>query len=231
MDKRMDSICAQIYSCIPSNRKKFDKLMKDLDDEILNSSPNNFQSNNFQGRPNDRFDYFNYKNINQPNINLQGSYSNFSNKSPNRMNNSFNNFSGKFNSMNNFNPMNSPEENYEPYVITAPEAEFLNLKTVPNNPKSVKRNYNDVHANSKFYYPDEYERMGDNLKDMQWTDRANNINLMYKSIKPENKNEDYGMTNSGRDFYPGGNSRNNAVSRPNNFTGEYDSFNLSKNMA
>ena len=32
-------------------------------------------------------------------------------------------------------------------------------------------------------YPDEYDNRSDIAKDVQWTDRANNINLIYNILK------------------------------------------------
>ena len=62
---------------------------------------------------------------------------------------------------------------------TLPEGEMLNMKPLQN--KTLHRNYTDVHANTKYYYPDEYDNRSDIAKDVQWTDRANNINLIYNT--------------------------------------------------
>ena len=94
------------------------------------------------------------------------------------------------------------QNNQTKCMTTIPEGEMLNLKPLQN--KMMHKNYTDVHANSKFYYPEEYENKSDIMKDMQWTDRANNINLMYNPPANSNTmfqgeqmmNEPYGLNNN-----------------------------------
>ena len=81
---------------------------------------------------------------------------------------------------NKYNPIGFPN-----FVSTLPEGEMLNMKPLQN--KTLHRNYTDVHANTKYYYPDEYDNRSDIAKDVQWTDRANNINLIYNTSTSPNR--------------------------------------------
>ena len=74
------------------------------------------------------------------------------------------------------------------YISTLPEGEFLNMK--PFQPKSNQKIISDVHANTKFYYPEEYNSISNDFnrqKDMEWNNRANNI--IYNTMR-NNWNED-----------------------------------------
>ena len=104
-----------------------------------------------------------------------------------------------FNQKYDFNPLFNQNKLYQQntnsyfpnnFVTTLPEGEMLNMKPLQN--KTLHKNYTDVHANTKFYYPDEYDNRSDIAKDVQWTDRANNINLIYTSTSPTRQwNDNY----------------------------------------
>ena len=176
----LDSICDDIYKCIP-NRAKFDKLMRDLNNKILtedemnktqmNIKPKTF--NNLELRPHNSS--YSYQPVAQQNNMLYH----------NNMDNNF-----RMNQPNTNNNMNFPFGNQNPigypnFVSTLPEGEMLNMKPLQN--KTLHRNYTDVHANTKYYYPDEYDNRSDIAKDVQWTDRANNINLLYNTSTTPNR--------------------------------------------
>ena len=158
--------------------------MKNIDDEILNSnnedneglkssywSDNNRynQSNNYNLKNTNNYTFKNQSNINTFQSNL-----------------SINKQMSPFHSIN-------YDNQYNKFSPTIPQGEFLNLKPIQN--KLNHRNYNDIHANTKFYYPDEYNYRNDECKDMQWIDRANNINLMYDSFKRDDDNNDFNNPN------------------------------------
>ena len=176
----LDSICDDIHKCIP-NRAKFDKLMRDLNNKILtedemnktqmNIKPKTF--NNLELRPHNSS--YSYQPVAQQNNMLYH----------NNMDNNF-----RMNQPNTNNNMNFPFGNQNPigyrnFVSTLPEGEMLNMKPLQN--KTLHRNYTDVHANTKYYYPDEYDNRSDIAKDVQWTDRANNINLIYNTSTSPNR--------------------------------------------
>ena len=123
----------------------------------------------------------------------QNNYQNYQMNS-NNSNSDFNNINHSLSQHQNSNFMNNNNNNTYPnmtnqnYISTLPEGEFLNMK--PFQPKSNHKIISDVHANTKFYYPEEYNSISNDFnrqKDMEWNNRANNI--IYNTMR-NNWNED-----------------------------------------
>ena len=191
-NKNVDLIVEEIYSCLPNDRYKFDRIMNNLKNEIVGdynysdnipstkilSSSEYFQKKNYSNQIPQ-----NYSQNNQMNSNLNNN-SDFIYRNNNKNNIYSQNQNSNFmiNNNNNNNTINSN------YVSTLPEGEFLNMK--PFQPKSHQKIISDVHANTKFYYPEEYNSISNDFnrqKDMEWNNRANNI--IYNTMR-NNWNED-----------------------------------------
>ena len=182
----IDLLCEDIYKCVPNNKAKFDQIMNDLKNKILNENdkPASIKPNPMSNKPDMKQQNKIYQF--QPDINQ--------NLNPNLLYHNQN-----FNQKYDFNPLFNQNKLYQQntnsyfpnnFVTTLPEGEMLNMKPLQN--KTLHKNYTDVHANAKFYYPDEYDNRSDIAKDVQWTDRANNINLIYTSTSPTRQwNDNY----------------------------------------
>ena len=182
----IDLLCEDIYKCVPNNKAKFDQIMNDLKNKILNENdkPASIKPNPMSNKPDMKQQNKIYQF--QPDINQ--------NLNPNLLYHNQN-----FNQKYDFNPLFNQHKLYQQntnsyfpnnFVTTLPEGEMLNMKPLQN--KTLHKNYTDVHANTKFYYPDEYDNRSDIAKDVQWTDRANNINLIYTSTSPTRQwNDNY----------------------------------------
>ena len=205
----LDLLCEDIYKCVPNNKAKFDQIMNDLKNKILNENdkPSSIKPNPMINKPDMKQQNKLYQF--QPDINQ--------NLNPNLLYQNQN-----FNQKCDFNPLFNQNKLYQQninsyfpnnFVTTLPEGEMLNMKPLQN--KTLHKNYTDVHANTKFYYPDEYDNRSDIAKDVQWTDRANNIKLIYTSASPTRQwNENY--SDPSRDLRANRNMLMNNLS-PKNF--------------
>ena len=184
--KNVDSIVDELYSCLPNDRNKFDRIMNNLRNEIIGdySYYDNFPSTKILSSN----EYFQNKNqIPQNNYQNYQMNSNNSNSDFNNLNHSLSQHQNS-NFMNNNNNNTYPNMTNQNYISTLPEGEFLNMK--PFQPKSNQKIISDVHANTKFYYPEEYNSISNDFnrqKDMEWNNRANNI--IYNTMR-NNWNED-----------------------------------------
>ena len=80
-----------------------------------------------------------------------------------------------------------------------------------NNNGKIHKKYTDVHANTKYYYPSEYQNSYEdtelNIEPSQWTDRANrstlytNNNYVPNHNKNYENNSNFNSLNLGRNLY------------------------------
>jgi len=193
----IDNYVYELMQC-GSDRKKFNEIMnslekKFLDGENLSSDDENIDikisRNDYTNRGDGPFLNQEYKNSN-----FSQHKNNFGKNSPEKQNylSSSNNIkkSGIFQE-------NTLKYNFPNYVHNS---KF--------NKNYIQKKYTDVHANTKFYYPDNYNEDPDdlNLDKSQWTDRANtstiynrqNTNLSYVS----NSNSISSNYNDKNNMYP-----------------------------
>ena len=184
--KNVDSIVDELYTCLPNDRNKFDRIMNNLRNEIIGDY--NYYDNFPSTKILSSNEYFQKKNqIPQNNYQNYQMNSNHSNSDFNNINHSLSQHQNS-NFMNNNNNNTYPNMTNQNYISTLPEGEFLNMK--PFQPKSNQKIISDVHANTKFYYPEEYNSISNDFnrqKDMEWNNRANNI--IYNTMR-NNWNED-----------------------------------------
>ena len=184
--KSVDSIVDELYTCLPNDRNKFDRIMNNLRNEIIGDY--NYYDNFPSTKILSSNEYFQKKNqIPQNNYQNYQMNSNNSNSDFNNINHSLSQHQNS-NFMNNNNNNTYPNMTNQNYISTLPEEEFLNMK--PFQPKSNQKIISDVHANTKFYYPEEYNSISNDFnrqKDMEWNNRANNI--IYNTMR-NNWNED-----------------------------------------
>lgn len=184
----IDSICNDIYKCVPGNRTQFDSLMSRLQKDFLNEPVRPSQPSTTRHISNPIPKLFSKQKPKDKSIPNKITVRHFSiNKAPLiQYNHNFNR--------------------------TLPDSEILCYK--PFQTKQRKQYYGDLNANCKYYFPEEYDgtnEMDKLMKDMQWTNRANNIHLLCKfdserlrkNQKEENENEGYISTR--REFLKGGN--------------------------
>ena len=222
-NKNVDLIVEEIYSCLPNDRYKFDRIMNNLKNEIVGDY--NYSDNIPSTKILSSSEYFQKKNYSNPipqnysqnyqmNSNLNNSNSDFIYKNNNKNNIYSQNPNSNFMiDNNNKNIINSN------YVSTLPEGEFLNMK--PFQPKSNHKIISDVHANSKYYYPEEYNSIPNNLnrqKDMEWNNRTNNI--IYNTMRNNWNEDDLKLSNNinqMRTIEYGQNNNNNIMNNNNMF--------------
>ena len=234
-NKNVDLIVEEIYSCLPNDRYKFDRIMNNLKNEIVGdynysdnipstkilSSSEYFQKKNYSNQIPQ-----NYSQNNQMNSNLNNN-SDFIYRNNNKNNIYSQNQNSNFmiNNNNNNNTINSN------YVSTLPEGEFLNMK--PFQPKSNHKKISDVHANSKYYYPEEYNSISNNLnrqKDMEWNNRTNNI--IYNTMRNNWNEDDLKLSNNINQMrtIEYGQNNNNNIMNNNNIINNNNLSNLNSNV-
>ena len=107
-----------------------------------------------------------------------------------------------FSKMNNFRPpVTNFNENKFYYKNTVPEGELI---TPGPYQQKIHKKYNDVNANTKFYYPSENSATAD-INKSQWTNRANRI-VMDSQFIPSQRNtpnNNFSMLSSFEKSLPG----------------------------
>ena len=199
MNQEVNKIVEELYSCLPNDRMKFNSIMQNLKEKFL-SSPNYEKMNYNQKFPTTSYtsQIINENIINSNNIpNIKNN--NLTN--PNYLlNNTELNSSSSLNplkAISNFQPINLP-----PYNVQNKQYEglnndeigkFININNINNDYQSGLFNeniyenkiQNDIHANFKYYYPEEYNSQFNDInknQNYEWTkEQLNPNNLMYGS--------------------------------------------------
>ena len=199
MNQEVNKIVEELYSCLPNDRMKFNSIMQNLKEKFL-SSPNYEKMNYNQKFPTTSYtsQIINENIINSNNIpNIKNN--NLTN--PNYLlNNTELNSSSSLNplkAISNFQPINLP-----PYNVQNKQYEglnndeinkFININNINNDYQSGLFNeniyenkiQNDIHANFKYYYPEEYNSQFNDInknQNYEWTkEQLNSNNLMYGS--------------------------------------------------
>ena len=199
MNQEVNKIVEELYSCLPNDRMKFNSIMQNLKEKFL-SSPNYEKMNYNQKFPTTSYtsQIINENIINSNNIpNIKNN--NLTN--PNYLlNNTELNSSSSLNplkAISNFQPINLP-----PYNIQNKQYEglnndeigkFININNINNDYQSGLFNeniyenkiQNDIHANFKYYYPEEYNSQFNDInknQNYEWAkEQLNSNNLMYGS--------------------------------------------------
>ena len=199
MNQEVNKIVEELYSCLPNDRMKFNSIMQNLKEKFLSSS--NYEKMNY----NQKFPTTSYTSqiINENIIN--------SNNIPNIKNNNLTNpnyllNNTELNSSSSLNPLkaisNFQPINLPPYNIQNKQYEglnndeigkFININNINNDYQSGLFNeniyenkiQNDIHANFKYYYPEEYNSQFNDInknQNYEWTkEQLNSNNLMYGS--------------------------------------------------
>ena len=107
-------------------------------------------------------------------------------------------------------PTNIPQPKHQPYKPLYGNNDLY--KQPPSN-----KNYIDIHANTKYYYQDDYGVNNNNINnnvDMPWMDNANNVNMMYPNLMSSNnkRNVNENETNISRPI----------VTEPCNYENEFN---------
>ena len=199
MNQEVNKIVEELYSCLPNDRMKFNSIMQNLKEKFL-SSPNYEKMNYNQKFPTTSYtsQIINENIINSNNIpNIKNN--NLTN--PNYLlNNTELNSSSSLNplkAISNFQPINLP-----PYNVQNKQYEglnndeigkFININNINNDYQSGLFNeniyenkiQNDIHANFKYYYPEEYNSQFNDInknQNYEWAkEQLNSNNLMYGS--------------------------------------------------
>lgn len=196
-NKNVDLIISQIHSCLPNNRNKFNKIMNNLKEKLIDDekysiyfqAPKVLSLNEYFEKNN--FKFYQYENINaQINYKLNSNFKNNNNLEFEKHNSKSNldyqniNFQNHQSNVNNKNYKNKGNFNY---ITTLPEGELINKKTFYS--KNIHQKIYDVYANSKYYYPLEMNFTVDfnREREMEWNNRTNNI--IYNTMN-NNWNED-----------------------------------------
>lgn len=156
----IDSICSELYKC-SNNREMFNAVMNDLKEEVLGEDCVIANANRPQIHIKSLKEFLQYNNNRSPlpdsNSNpCHNPYGN-NNQPPSQMM-----------------PSNNEYYNYK-FVSSVPEGEMVNMKPFKN--KTLYKNYTDVHANSKYYYSNQFQEGNEFVSDSQWTNKTNNIML------------------------------------------------------
>lgn len=157
----IDSICSELSKC-SNNRELFNAVMNDLKEEILGEDS--------------------ITNINQhPQIEIK-SFKEFILYHNNRVNaysSNTNNDNMKSNSLSSqIMPTTNEYYTYK-FVSSVPEGEMVNRKPLKN--QIMHKNYTDVHANSKYYYSNQFQEGNGLSTDSQWINKTNNIMMNSQS--------------------------------------------------
>jgi len=114
---------------------------------------------------------------------------------------------------------NIPQSNSMNFVFkaTIPEGELI--ETGPYQSKILHKKYNDVNANTKYYYP-ENDNTNNEINKSQWTNRANRI-----LIDSQNNL----MTNSNRVNLSNSMKKNNFMNSLSDYQGNFNNSNVNMN--
>jgi len=204
MNQELNKIIQELYTCLPNDRNRFNLIMENLKDKFL-SSPSNPNINYNYKFSKEKFSsqIMNEKSINQ-NINIPNIKNNI-----NIQNNFLNNNTDVNSSLNplkvisNCQPIDLPTLNVQNKLYDANNediGEYINLNNNYNSETFNENIYenkirNDVHANCKYYYPEEYNsQVNENkFQNIDWKNNLinNNINSNYggKNYDYKKKNE------------------------------------------
>ena len=205
MNQEVNKIVQELYTCLPNDRNKFNSIMDNLKAKFLSSS------NKSKVNYNLKIPNINYsskvisENINTTN-NIQSNIptiKNNINNNANYLNNSseINSSLNPLKAMPNFQPINLPTFNvqnkqYE-QINNDDLGDYINLnnygyQTSFNDNYYENKKQNDMHANCKYYYPEEYNTQFNDNKNQNsdWNNQINSNNLMFGS-----KNDFYKMNN------------------------------------
>ena len=197
MNQEVNKIVNELYLCLPNDRNKFDSIMKNLKDKFLSSSYNE-QINYNQNMPKTNFSqqFFNDNNINIINIPNIKNTDNTHYLSTNSENPSVNPLKGNYN----IQPINLPTFNVQnkQYELSNDNiGEYIHANNNDYQVGSFNDNLyenkiqNDVHANYKYYYPEEFSSQfntNEKIPKINWKNNNNNNmsdnnNLMYGNTK------------------------------------------------
>ena len=201
MNQEVNKIVQDLYTCLPNDRNKFNSIMENLKVKFL-SSPNSPQINYNIKLSNTNYSsqllkesLINTNNIpsikNNININNNANYINNNTD----INSSLNPLKLNYN----FQPINLPTYNVQnkqyDSINNDELGDYININNINNNNGfhtgtfNVNNLYenkiqNDIHANVKYYYPEEYNSQFNDNKNQNndWNmNQINNNNLMYGS--------------------------------------------------
>ena len=207
MNQEVNKIVQELYTCLPNDRNKFNSIMENLKEKFLSSSNNRnlnynikLPSSSFTSQiMNDNL----IKSNSLPNIN-----NNINTNNTNYLNNSsdINPSLNPLKEFSNFQPINLPTYNVQNKQYESLNndelGDYININNINNTYQTGTFNdnlydnniKNDIHANCKYYYPEEYNtQINDNKYqniDLN-NNKYNNTNLMYgsKSNFYKNKND------------------------------------------
>jgi len=197
MINEVNKIVEELYTCLPNDRNRFNQIMSKLKENFL-SQPNEQKFNNNIPYPNTGYNSSQItENIiqnNIPNFNINNNPKNFFG-----YNLEVNSSLAPTNPISNLQPINLPSykvQNKDNIESNNEEVgEYINLNNLNNGYQTGNNdNYsenkikNDIHANCKYYYPDEYNS--------QFTDIEKNKNFDYKNKPNDNENLYFGSKNN-----------------------------------
>jgi hypothetical protein len=182
MNQEVNKIVEELYSCLPNDRNKFNSIMNNLKEEFL-SSPNNQKLTYDQKFPTTSYtsqllseNIISNNNIQNAKINNLTNPNYLMNNT--EVNSSLNPLKGS-----DFQPINHPSYNIQNKQFEGlnndETGDFMNINNNGYQSGFFNENMydnkikNDIHANCKYYYPNEYNfNMNDNNK-MQNNDWKN----------------------------------------------------------
>ena len=182
MNQEVNKIVEELYSCLPNDRNKFNSIMNNLKEEFL-SSPNNQKLNYDQKFPTTSYtsqllseNIISTNNIPNTKINNLTNPNYLMNNT--EVNSSLNPLKGS-----DFQPINLPSYNIQNKQFEGlnndETGDFMNINNNGYQSGFFNENMydnkikNDIHANCKYYYPNEYNfNMSENNK-MQNNDWKN----------------------------------------------------------
>ena len=195
MNQEVNKIVQELYTCLPNDRNKFNSIMENLKVKFL-SSPNSPQINYNLKFPNTTYSSQLLKDnlINSSSIlpikNNINNNTNYINNNTD-VNSSLNPLKVNYN----FQPINLPTYNVQnkqyDSINNDELGDYININnngfhtgTFNENNLYENKIQNDIHANVKYYYPEEYSSQFNDNKNQNndWNiNQINNNNLMYGS--------------------------------------------------
>ena len=195
MNQEVNKIIDELYTCLPNDRNKFNSIMKSLKQKFLTTSSTerisfsqNFPTTSLTSQIMNKDDAQS-KSI--PNVQYNA-------KNINMMNNTSDTTSSMnpLKSLGNFQPINLPEYNAQNKqydgLNNGELGEFIDINAgyqseLFNNNLYENKIKNDIHANCKYYYPNEYNSQFNDNNKMQNYDMTNNqMNSNYLMNKSQN---------------------------------------------
>ena len=196
MNQEVNKIVQELYTCLPNDKNKFNSIMENLKMQFL-SSPNSIQLNYNIKSPDTNYssqllkeNLINSTNIPpiKNNININNNINYINNTTD--INSSLNPLKENYN----FQPINLPTYNVQnkqyDSINNDELGDYININnngfhtgTFNENNLYENKIQNDMHANLKYYYPEEYNsQFNDKNQNNDWNmNQINNNNLMYGS--------------------------------------------------